>query len=85
MVLSQQMISFNKPAKSDHQSVINYMDHKKPLIDKDAQWISNREDLVALRAGREHAWLDSSIEHFLKWVQCTLGAKRLVEVSYPTV
>lgn len=81
MVIAQQLVAFNKPTACDYQSVVNYMDHNKPLIAKDAQWIQHREDLVTLRAGREHAWLDTSIEHLLKWIQCHLGAKRLVEVS----
>jgi hypothetical protein len=32
---------------------------------------------VTLRAGREHAWLDSSIENVLKWFHCSL-----LEVSH---
>jgi hypothetical protein len=81
MILAQQLVSFNKPATCDYQSVVNYMDYYKPLIAKDAQWINTKEDLVTLRAGREHAWLDSGIEHLLKWMQTRLGAKALVEVS----
>ncbi len=81
MVAAQSLVSFNKPTPCAYQSIVNYMDDKKPLIAKDAQWIHHREDMVTLRTGRDHAWLDASIESFLKWMQCSLGAKRFVEVS----
>ncbi|KAI9711810.1 MAG: hypothetical protein M1820_001955 [Bogoriella megaspora] len=82
LITSQQLVSFNTPAPGDYQSVVNYMNDKTPLVEDEAQWVKHREDMVTLRGGREHAWLDSGIEHCLKWAQCKLRAGKLVEYLF---
>ena len=32
----------------------------------------------SLRPGRDHAWLDSSLEHLLRWCNCPLVEVRLL-------
>jgi hypothetical protein len=44
----------------------------EPLSEEENTWIQYQEDLVTLRPGREHAWLDSGIEHLLRWFNCGL-------------
>ena len=57
------------------------MDEIGPVVPKEAEWVRHREDMITLRCGREHAWLDCGIEHLLKFLQQKLGAKSIVEVS----
>lgn len=33
------------------------------------KFIHRKEDLITLRPGREHAWLDSALEKALKWTK----------------
>src|SRR5436305_15101947 len=70
-------MSFNRPSESDYKSVVTYMSNNKPLLQEDASWIYSKEDMITLRAGRDHAWLDDGIERLLKWFHCDI-----IEVSY---
>ena len=42
------------------------------LFKKNQRFIYEKEDLVTLRPGREHAWLDGLLERILKVLQCRL-------------
>jgi len=63
-------MAMNRPSKSDYTSVVNHMHNREPLVEAEGSWVYKKEDLVTLRAGREHAWLDSGIEKMLKWFHC---------------
>jgi hypothetical protein len=64
-------MALNRPSEADYASVHNYMNgDRSPLIENEASWVFKKEDLITLRAGREHAWLDSAIEKILKWFHC---------------
>lgn len=65
------MRALNRPSETDYTSVKNYMSNRNPLLGGEAFWIHEKEDLITLRAGREHAWLDSGIEKLLKWFHCS--------------
>jgi hypothetical protein len=65
------MMALNRPSEADYQSVRNYMDNRNPFFETEAKWVRQKEDLITLRAGREHAWLDSGIEKCLKWFHCS--------------
>ncbi|KAL5383150.1 hypothetical protein DPSP01_006126 [Paraphaeosphaeria sporulosa] len=69
---ARKMVAMNHPSKVDYNSVRNWMRLRNPLMEREASWIDHEEDMVTLRAGREHAWLDSSIETFLRWFHCPL-------------
>ena len=56
-----------KPTDRDHVSVFNYFRYKEPLAETDSGFILQKNDLVTIRAGRDHAWLDSFVESFLRW------------------
>lgn len=43
-----------------------------PLYEEESGFIYEKEDLVTLRPGREHAWLDSIIERALQMFRCRL-------------
>ena len=42
------------------------------LFEKEMEYILEKADLVTLRPGREHAWLDGMIESILKICRCGL-------------
>ncbi len=42
------------------------------LYEKEMEYIYEKDDLVTLRPGREHAWLDGMIESILKICRCRL-------------
>jgi uncharacterized protein DUF6594 len=63
-------VACHPPAKKDYRSVQNWIWNNNPLDGKAQSWIKAKEDLITLRPGREHAWLDAVIEHLLKWIDC---------------
>ena len=73
---AHQLMSLNKPAPGDYKSVEAYINNEKPLEQAEGSYIYRKEDFITLRAGRDHAWLDTSIERLLQVFNC-----RLVEVS----
>jgi hypothetical protein len=72
------MIAMHRPSQGDYASVLNFMENRTPLIQPEGDWVYREEDLITLRAGREHAWLDSGIEKVLKWLHCDLLEVRLL-------
>jgi hypothetical protein len=66
------MMGFMKPAEAERQSVGRYIHNRKPLVQAEATWIHHKDDLVTLRVGREHAWLDSIVEELLRLFHCRL-------------
>ena len=42
------------------------------MYEREMSWIYDKEDLVSLRPGREHAWLDGMLERLLKVCRCGL-------------
>ncbi|KAF2233664.1 hypothetical protein EV356DRAFT_503163 [Viridothelium virens] len=60
----------SRPAESEYQSVRNYIQSTRPLCEGEEPRIDCKEDLVTLRRGREYAWLDVTIEHFLRLFRC---------------
>jgi len=65
------MVSLNRPTAGEYRSVENFMNNEKPLVKKEGSFIYQKEDLVTLRPGREHAWLDTSVEKFLRLFNCS--------------
>ena len=65
-------MGFNKPSDSEHESVSKYLDHHTPVKAEERTYVRFKEDLVTLRPGREHAWLDRAIETALRVAQPAL-------------
>lgn len=63
---AQRLTAANRPPRRDYNSVANFVQNKKPLLEGDDDFIYNREDLITLRPGRENAWLDAMVEKTLK-------------------
>ncbi|KAF2470786.1 uncharacterized protein BDR25DRAFT_32466 [Lindgomyces ingoldianus] len=72
LAAAQQMRGFSKPADADWQSVGRYIYNRKALVEEEASWIQHKDDLLTLKAGREHAWLDDVVEGLLKVCHCKL-------------
>ena len=72
MNAAQLMMSLNRPGETEHNSVLNYVEGLTPVEKKESQFMYRKEDLITLRPGREHSWLDRSIEHFLRVADCRL-------------
>jgi hypothetical protein len=77
LTTAQTLMAFNRPAASDYQSVANYIYNREPVVEDERTWIYCKEDMITLRAGREHAWLDTGIERLLRFLHC-----QLIEVRY---
>ena len=76
LLQAQQLVSLDKPADRDRASVQNYLETAPvPLLVEDSAFVYEKDDLVTLQAGREHAWLDACVERLLKYCRC-----RLIEV-----
>jgi len=74
--VAQSLTNCNRPSSGEHHSVRNFINYRQPLVPSEQKFIYCKEDLITLRPGREHAWLDSSMEKVLKWMRCDL-----IEVS----
>ena len=70
LLKAQSMIALGKPTSSEYRSVENYIDNEKPLVPDEAKSYYCKEDLISLRPGREHAWLDATIETTLRRFNC---------------
>lgn len=77
LLKANQVKTLEKPSSRDYRSVLRYMEKDGgQLYEQDMSWIYDREDLVTLRPGREHAWLDGILERML-----SLCRGRVVKVS----
>ena len=65
-------MSFNRPGKDEHRSVLNYLEGQSPVDESEREYVYRKEDLITLRPGREHAWLDRAIEKALRYSHCGL-------------
>ncbi|KAK8108538.1 hypothetical protein PG984_014339 [Apiospora sp. TS-2023a] len=83
VIKAQQMVSLNKPAKRDYQSVEAHLFGRKPLVDEEYGFIYQKEDLITLRDGREMAVLDSFTERLLRTFHCSL-LQNLLHQGIPT-
>jgi hypothetical protein len=70
LTAAQQMLAFGRPSDTDCESIGRYIFNRKAMDEEEASWIHHREDLISLKPGREHAWLDGVVEGFLKLCHC---------------
>lgn len=72
---AKELTSSSRPSDSSYRSFRNFFSNTRPLCQRDESWIECKEDMLTLRRGREHAWLDDTVEYVLKVINC-----RLIEV-----
>ncbi|KAI4169579.1 MAG: hypothetical protein LQ343_005599 [Gyalolechia ehrenbergii] len=66
LLKASQLKALDKPSSRDYRSVLRYMEKGGgQLFEEEMSWIYEKEDLVTLRPGREHAWLDGILERLL--------------------
>ncbi|KAH6712332.1 hypothetical protein BKA61DRAFT_736758 [Leptodontidium sp. MPI-SDFR-AT-0119] len=65
LVVARDLASFNRPPDRDFRSVKSYFDSQLPLCNIES-YIYRHEDIIALKPGREKAWLDTSVEKILQ-------------------
>ena len=73
LLKAQQLKALERPSNRDYRSVLHFMENDGgQLYKKDMEFVYEKEDLVTLRPGREHAWLDGLLERTLKVLRCRL-------------
>ncbi len=73
LLKAQQLKALDRPSHRDYHSVLHFMENDGgQLYEEDMGFIYEKEDLVTLRPGREHAWLDGLLERILKVLRCRL-------------
>ena len=71
LLKANQLKALEKPSARDYRSVLHYMENDGgQMYEDEMSWIYDKEDLVSLRPGREHAWLDGMLERLLKVCRC---------------
>ena len=72
------MKGLERPSDRDYRSVLRFMEKGGgQLFEEEMSWVYDKEDLVTLRPGREHAWLDGILERVLKVCRCRVTRVRL--------
>lgn len=65
LLKAKEVAGMQRPSKRDWRSVKNWIDNRKPLVEKERRFILRKEDLVTLRCGREGAGFESVVEQML--------------------
>ena len=77
-------MSTNHPKTNEIRSVYNYLTDIDPVHDDEQQYILWKEDLLTLRPGRDHAWLDRGIERCLQVLQTRVPCIKVGKVGLET-
>lgn len=69
LLQAQQLVAMNKPSMRDQFSMRNYME-KGVLVESEASFVYDKEDLITLRPGRDRSYVDAFVESMLKVFDC---------------
>ncbi|KAL8646138.1 MAG: hypothetical protein Q9226_006997, partial [Calogaya cf. arnoldii] len=84
LLKANQLKALDKPAARDYRSVLHYMENDGgQMFENEMSWIYDKEDLVSLRPGREHAWLDGMLERLLKLCRTSSAPPCVSSSPYP--
>ncbi|KAL8724917.1 MAG: hypothetical protein Q9181_006617, partial [Wetmoreana brouardii] len=73
LLKAREMKAIDKPSRRDYRSVLHFMEMDGgQLCEEEMDVIYEKEDLVTLRPGRDHGWLDVLVERFLLYFRCRL-------------
>ena len=73
LLRAKQLKALGQPSHRDYKSVLHFMENDGGLLyEEESDFIYGKEDLVSLRPGREHAWLDTVLERLLQKCRCRL-------------
>lgn len=70
--IAKETTSMRHPTTSEYRSLRNLCHYEQQLSERDEAWVKWKEDMVTLRPGRDHAWLDTAIETALRLFNCKL-------------
>lgn len=62
--------AMERPTDRDHASLTYFFDNEAPVCESDRDFLLHKEDLITIRAGRDHAWLDAAVESVLRLYPC---------------
>ena len=62
----------NRPPAREQDSLRNYIEARGCLAEKESKFAYYKEDLVTLRPGRDHSFVDAFVEHLLRKFPCRL-------------
>lgn len=60
----------NKPPMRDQISVRNYIENRGCLVEAEASFVYDKEDLITLRPGRDRSFVDAFVERMLQVFNC---------------
>lgn len=69
---AQNLVAMNKPPMRDQLSLRNYIEGRQCLVESEAAFAYHKEDLVSLRPGRDHSFVDAFVERMLRTFHCRL-------------
>ena len=73
LLKTQGLKTLEKPSPRDYRSVLHFMENDGGQVcEEESGWVYDKEDLITLRPGREHAWLDGFLERMLRVCRCRL-------------
>ncbi|KAL2055848.1 hypothetical protein ABVK25_004092 [Lepraria finkii] len=73
LLSARELNALSQPSARDYRSVLHFMENDGgQLFEEESEFIYEKEDLVTIRPGREHAWLDGGIEKLLQMCRCRL-------------
>ena len=73
MLKAKELKALDCPSSRDYHSVLHFMENDGgQLGERESEFIYEKADLVTLRPGRDHAWLDDLLERMLKMFRCRL-------------
>jgi hypothetical protein len=72
LIKAREIASFQHPSARDYRSVRTWFYNVEPLVQKEAQFIAHKEDIISIRSGREWSTFDGWIESILRRFDCGL-------------
>ncbi|MCJ1371566.1 hypothetical protein MMC20_002784 [Loxospora ochrophaea] len=73
LLKTQQLKALDSPSTRDYRSALHFMENDGgQLFEEESGFIYEKHDLISVRPGREHAWLDGIIERVLLALRCKL-------------
>lgn len=72
LIKAREIASFQHPSARDYRSVRTWFHNIEPLVEKEAQFITHKEDIISIRSEREWSTFDSWIDSTLRRFDCAL-------------
>lgn len=70
LIQAQQLAAMNKAPLRDQKSMRNYMENHACLVEEEASFVYDTEDLITLRPGRDCSIVDAFVEKMLRVFNC---------------